>query len=65
MRQYKLDLIKPLPPPPVLNGARPSMPRIAEAVGKDDGGRMLTRGREHERGRPGDGGRHGFVGGRG
>lgn len=58
VRQDELDLVEPLPSPPVLDGARPAVARVAEAVGEDDGRRVLPGGREHERGRAADGRRH-------
>lgn len=50
MRQNKLDLIKSLPPSPVLNSRSPSMARIAQTMDKDDGGRVARRRGEDERG---------------
>lgn len=49
MRQHKLDLVKALAPPPVLDGAGPTMARVTEAVDEDNGSRVPGRSGEEER----------------
>ena len=45
----ELDLVEALATAPVLDGRRPAVARVAEAVDEDDGGRVPGRGREHKR----------------
>lgn len=48
MRQDELDLVKPLSPPPVLDGRCPAVTGIAQAVGEDDGGCVALHSGEYE-----------------
>lgn len=49
MRQYELDLVKLLAPPPVLDGRCPAMTTIPKSVDKNDGCRVAARSGEAKR----------------